>query len=38
MNERKWNLTCSCLCMAAGLALAGLFEGTYLSIAGCPSR
>jgi MFS family permease len=34
MNERKWNLTCSCLCMAAGLALAGLFEGTYLSIAG----
>jgi ACS family tartrate transporter-like MFS transporter len=34
MNERKWNLTCSCLCMAAGLALAGIFEGSYLSIAG----
>jgi ACS family tartrate transporter-like MFS transporter len=34
MNERKWNLTLSCLCMAAGLAMAGMFVGTYLSIAG----
>jgi ACS family tartrate transporter-like MFS transporter len=34
MNERKWNLTLSCLCMAAGLAMAGLFVGTYLSVAG----
>jgi MFS transporter, ACS family, tartrate transporter len=34
MNERRWNLTCSCLCMAAGLVLAGLYEGSYLSIAG----
>ena len=34
INERKWNLVASCLCMAVGLAMAGLFEGTYLSIAG----
>jgi ACS family tartrate transporter-like MFS transporter len=34
MNERKWNLTLSCLCMAAGLAMAGMFVGTYLSVAG----
>jgi ACS family tartrate transporter-like MFS transporter len=34
MNERKWNLTLSCLCMAAGLVLAAMFVGTYLSIAG----
>jgi MFS transporter, ACS family, tartrate transporter len=34
MNERKWNLTLSCLCMAAGLAIAGMFVGTYTSIAG----
>ncbi|HEY1411414.1 MAG TPA: MFS transporter [Rhodopila sp.] len=34
MNERKWNLTLSCLCMAIGLLMAGLFVGTYLSVAG----
>jgi len=34
MNERKWNLTASCSCMAAGLALAAWSEGTYLSVAG----
>jgi ACS family tartrate transporter-like MFS transporter len=34
MNERKWNLTASCVCMAVGLAMAGYFEGSYLSIAG----
>ena len=34
MNERKWNLTLSLLCMGAGLLMAGLFIGTYLSVAG----
>ncbi len=34
INERKWNLVASCSCMALGMALAGFFEGTYLSIAG----
>jgi ACS family tartrate transporter-like MFS transporter len=34
MNERKWNLTAACCCMAAGMAIAGLYEGTWLSIAG----
>ena len=34
MNERKWNLTASCSCMAVGLAIAGFTEGTYLSIVG----
>jgi ACS family tartrate transporter-like MFS transporter len=34
MNERKWNLTLSCLCMAMGLLMAGLFVGTYLSVVG----
>ena len=34
INERKWNLVASCTCMALGLVMAGLFEGTYLSIAG----
>jgi ACS family tartrate transporter-like MFS transporter len=33
MNERRWNLTASCLCMAAGLAAAGLLEGSYWSVA-----
>jgi ACS family tartrate transporter-like MFS transporter len=34
INERKWNLVASCTCMALGLAMAGFFEGTYLSIVG----
>ena len=34
MNERKWNLTAACCVMAAGLALAGYYEGTWLSIVG----
>jgi ACS family tartrate transporter-like MFS transporter len=34
MNERKWNLTTSCSCMAIGLAMAGWSEGTYFSIVG----
>lgn len=34
INERKWNLVASCTCMALGLLMAGVFEGTYLSIAG----
>src|SRR4051812_5580212 len=34
MNERKWNLTASCSCMAAGLALAAWSEGTWLSVVG----
>lgn len=33
MNERKWNLTASCLCMAVGLAAAGALQGSYWSIA-----
>jgi nitrate/nitrite transporter NarK len=32
MNERKWNLTASCSCMAAGLTLAAWTEGSYFSI------
>ena len=34
INERKWNLVASCSCMALGMTIAGIFEGTYLSIAG----
>jgi ACS family tartrate transporter-like MFS transporter len=34
INERKWNLVASCTCMALGLLMAGVFEGTYLSIGG----
>jgi MFS transporter, ACS family, tartrate transporter len=34
MNERKWNLTAACCVMAAGLAMAGFYEGTWLSIVG----
>jgi ACS family tartrate transporter-like MFS transporter len=34
MNERKWNLTASCSCMAIGLAVAGWTEGRYVSIVG----
>ena len=34
MNERRWNLALSCTCMAAGLAAAGLLQGSYWSIAG----
>ena len=34
INERKWNLVASCTCMALGLAMAGFYEGTYLSIVG----
>jgi ACS family tartrate transporter-like MFS transporter len=33
MNERRWNLTASCLCMAVGLAAAGALQGSYWSIA-----
>jgi MFS family permease len=33
-NERKWNLTVSCTVTAAGLAMAGLFNGTYLAVVG----
>ena len=34
MNERKWNLTASCLCMAVGLVAAAALQGSYWSIAG----
>jgi ACS family tartrate transporter-like MFS transporter len=34
MNERKWNLACSCTCMAIGLVMAGATQGTWLSIVG----
>jgi MFS transporter, ACS family, tartrate transporter len=34
VNERKWNLVASCTCMALGLVMAGVFDGTYLSVAG----
>jgi ACS family tartrate transporter-like MFS transporter len=34
MNERKWNLSVSCLCMAVGLASAAMLEGSYWSVAG----
>jgi MFS family permease len=33
MNERRWNLTAACLCMAAGLAAAAALEGSYWSVA-----
>ena len=33
MNERRWNLAASCVCMAAGLAAAGALQGSYWSIA-----
>ena len=32
-NERRWNLAASCVCMAAGLAAAGMLEGSYWSVA-----
>lgn len=34
VNERRWNLIGSLSCMALGLAMAGFFEGSWLSIAG----
>ena len=34
INERKWNLVASLSCMALGLLVAGVYEGTYVSIAG----
>ncbi len=34
MNERRWNLAASCVCMALGLAIAGALQGSYWSIAG----
>ena len=34
MNERKWNLTASCMCMAVGLGLAAMLDGSYWSVAG----
>lgn len=34
INERKWNLVASLSCMALGLLMAGVYEGTYVSIAG----
>src|SRR3954454_16029722 len=34
LNERKWNLAASCLCMAAGMGLAALLDGSYWSVAG----
>jgi ACS family tartrate transporter-like MFS transporter len=34
MNERKWNLTASCMCMAVGLCLAAMLDGSYWSVAG----
>jgi ACS family tartrate transporter-like MFS transporter len=34
MNERKWNLAASCLCMATGMGLAAMLEGSYWSVAG----
>ena len=33
MNERRWNLTAACLCMAVGLAAAAALEGSYWSVA-----
>jgi len=32
-NERKWNLTGSCICMAVGLAAAAMLQGSYWSVA-----
>src|SRR3954471_11572538 len=34
LNERKWNLTASCLCMAVGMGLAALLDGSYWLVAG----
>lgn len=34
MNERKWNLTASLICMALGLVIAAFYNGTYMAIAG----
>ncbi|HXW27836.1 MAG TPA: MFS transporter [Xanthobacteraceae bacterium] len=34
MNERKWNLTGSLICMALGLAMAGYCSGSYWSVVG----
>jgi len=33
-NERRWNLTASCSCMALGCLLAGLLGASYWSIVG----
>jgi ACS family tartrate transporter-like MFS transporter len=33
-NERRWNLTGSCAVMTTGCVLAGLFAGTWWSLAG----
>ena len=33
MNERRWNLAASCLCMAVGLAAAAMLQGSYWSVA-----
>jgi MFS transporter, ACS family, tartrate transporter len=34
MNERRWNLAAACLCMSAGLAAAGMMQGSFWSIVG----
>jgi ACS family tartrate transporter-like MFS transporter len=33
VNERRWNLVAACLCMAIGLAGAGMLHGSYWLIA-----
>lgn len=33
MNERRWNLTASCVCMAVGLAGAAALQGSFWSVA-----
>jgi MFS transporter, ACS family, tartrate transporter len=33
MNERRWNLAASCLCMTVGLAAAGALQGSFWSVA-----
>jgi MFS transporter, ACS family, tartrate transporter len=33
-NERRWNLTASCSCMALGCLVAGLFDNSYWSVLG----
>lgn len=33
MNERRWNLAASCLCMTIGLAAAGALQGSFWSVA-----
>jgi len=34
MGERRWNLFCACMLSTGGLVIAGLFVGTYWSLAG----